>query len=42
MQARAYVIIGIVEVQRKEEAPWVRVIKTDFREEMGIEPGLKG
>lgn len=45
VQARAkcpVVIIGIVEIQRKEKAPWGRLIRTDFGEEMGIERGLKG
>lgn len=34
-------IIGIVKDQKKEKAKWERVIRTDFREEMGIEPPLK-
>ena len=34
-------IIGIVKEQQKEKAKQGRVIRTDFREEMGIEPPRK-
>lgn len=35
-------IIDIVKAQKKEAAQWGRVIRTDFREDMGIELGLEG
>lgn len=35
-------MIDIVEAQRKEAGQWCRVIRTDFREDMGMEPGLEG
>lgn len=35
-------VIDIVEAQKKEAGQGGRIIRTDFREDMGMEPGLEG